>query len=60
MKQRLFQFVSIKCTLPSGRKRILFFPTILFFKTPLFEGFFLACKKPFIALFHLIARGELK
>lgn len=57
MKQRLFQFVTKTSTL-TGHKRILFFPIAQFFKTPLIEGFFLACKKPLIAQF--IAKGELK
>lgn len=56
MKQRLLQFASVTSSLV-GRKRTLFFPITLFFKTPLFEGFFLACRKTDIA--PSIARGEL-
>ncbi|WP_193015787.1 hypothetical protein [Proteus sp. FME41] len=56
MKQRLFQRVKKNRTL-AGRKRILFFPIAQFFKAPLIEGFFLACRNILIAQF--IAQGEL-
>lgn len=50
MKQRQCQFVVTLRPLV-GRKRVLFFPINLFFKTPLIEGFFLVCRKTHITPF---------